>query len=51
MAQLAQALRKAKQRAKPARKDEIEPGRLTNESGPQVPTNKTPNNWPEDGDG
>jgi hypothetical protein len=46
--QLIAALRKA--RMKPVRKDEIEPGKLTNENGPAVTTNKTPNAHPEDGD-
>jgi hypothetical protein len=48
---LAQALRKAKTRQKPARKEDRQPGTGTNEAGPQVPTNRAPNHWPEDGDG
>jgi hypothetical protein len=50
MTLLAQALRKARQ-IKPVRKEDLQPGTGTNEAGPQVPTNKTPNNWSEDGDG
>jgi hypothetical protein len=45
---LALALRQAK-KAKPMRKEDIEPGKLTNEGGPQVTTNKTPDEWPTDG--
>ena len=44
---LALALRKAK--AKPVRKEDMQPGTGTNEAGPQVPTNKTPDEWPTDG--
>lgn len=47
--QLILALRKA--RGKPARKDEIEPGKLTNEGGPAVDAPSYPANyWPSDGD-
>jgi len=46
---LALALRQAKRR--PVRKEDLQPGTGTNEAGPPVTTNKTPNNWPEDGDG
>jgi hypothetical protein len=47
--QLIAALRKARQ--KPVRKDEIEPGKLTNEAGPQVQAPSYPANyWSEDGD-
>ena len=46
---LALALRKAK-KAKPLRKEDMQPGIGTNEAGNQVFTNKTPNNWNVDGD-
>lgn len=47
--QLIAALRKARQ--KPLRKDEIEPGKLTNEGGPAVEAPSYPANyWPSDGD-
>jgi hypothetical protein len=47
--QLILALRKA--RLKPLRKDEIEPGKLTNENGSQVEAPSYPANyWPSDGD-
>lgn len=44
---LAQALLMA--RRKPVRKEDMQPGTGTNENGPQVPTNKTPDEWPTDG--
>lgn len=45
---LALALRQAK-KAKPLRKEDMQSGTGTNENGPQVTTNKTPDEWPTDG--
>lgn len=44
---LALALRQAKK--KPVRKEDMQPGTGTNENGPPVTTNKTPDEWPTDG--
>ncbi len=47
--QLIAALRKA--RSKPLRKDEMQPGKGTNENGPALEAPSYPANyWPEDGD-
>ena len=43
------ALALAQARHKSARKEDLQPGIGTNEAGPPVLTNKTPDEWPTDG--